>query len=97
MGLSSAGRHGGLAEADAFLAGLPPWTALKRKTAMIDWQPIETAPRDGTPLLLWLPAPFSGPAIGHWDQSLICWVDDYRNHETDELLPTHGASLTPPA
>jgi len=72
---------------------------------MIDWQPIETAPRDGTPLLLWLPAPlllwlpapFSGPAIGHWDQSLICWVDDYRNHETDELLPTHGASLTPPA
>jgi hypothetical protein len=38
---------------------------------MIDWQPIETAPRDGTPLLLWLPAPISGPAIGHWDPDLV--------------------------
>ena len=41
---------------------------------MIDWEPIETAPRDGSPLLLWLPAPLSKPAIGHWNQTLFCWV-----------------------
>jgi len=35
---------------------------------MIEWEPIETAPRDGTPLLLWLPAPLSKPAIGHWNR-----------------------------
>src|SRR4051794_16991261 len=29
-------------------------------------EPIETAPRGGTPLLLWLPAPLSKPTIGHW-------------------------------
>ena len=36
---------------------------------MIEWEPIETAPRDGTPLLLWLPAPLSKPAIGHWNRA----------------------------
>ena len=38
---------------------------------MIDWEHIETAPRDGTPLLLWLPAPLSKPAIGRWNQTLF--------------------------
>jgi hypothetical protein len=67
-----------------------------RKTSMIEWQLIETAPMDGTPILLWFPEPFSKPTLGHWDQALICWVDDYRNPETDALVPTHWVPLTPP-
>lgn len=31
---------------------------------MNDWQPIETAPRDGTSILLWTA---SGPVIGWWE------------------------------
>jgi hypothetical protein len=36
----------------------------RRRTSMIEWEPIETAPRDDTRLLLWLPPPLSKPAIG---------------------------------
>ena len=64
---------------------------------MIEWEPIETAPRDETPLLLWLPAPLAKAAIGYWDRGLFCWVVEDRNPETGEFLPTHWASLTPPA
>jgi hypothetical protein len=64
---------------------------------MIEWEPIETAPRDDTRLLLWLPPPLSKPAIGHWDRSLFCWVVEDCNLETDEPLPSHWASVTPPA
>jgi hypothetical protein len=65
---------------------------------MIEWEPIETAPRDGTPLLLWLPAPLSKPAIGHWNRDLICWVVEDSNLEgCDEHQPSHWASVTPPS
>jgi hypothetical protein len=65
---------------------------------MIEWEPIETAPRDGTPLLLWLPAPLSKPAIGHWNQTLFCWVVEDSNLEgCDEHQPSHWASVTPRA
>ena len=63
---------------------------------MIEWEPIETAPRDDTHLLLWLPAPLSKPAIGYWDRSLFCWIVEDCNLETDELLPSHWAPVTPP-
>ena len=53
---------------------------------MIEWEPIETAPRDGTPLLLWLPAPLSKPAIGHWNL-----LRDNQNHARCD----NQASLTP--
>ena len=61
------------------------------------WAWIETAPRDGTPLLLWLPAPLSKPAIGHWNRDLFCWVVEDGNLERcDEHQPSHWASVTPP-
>lgn len=37
---------------------------------MGQWQPIETAPRDGTPVLLWCTGDggyTTGPVIGLWD------------------------------
>jgi hypothetical protein len=34
---------------------------------MSEWQPIETAPRDGTNIQLWWPAEFHAPVTGHWN------------------------------
>ena len=62
---------------------------------MIDWQPIETAPRDGTRILLWLAAPSTEPIIGRWERATLCWIDD-RYSWNDELIPTHWAALVPP-
>jgi hypothetical protein len=73
------------------------WSAARRfprGTSMIEWEPIETAPWNQTHLLLWLPAPFSKPAIGDWDRNLLCWVVEDSTPDTDELLPTHWVSIT---
>ena len=62
---------------------------------MIDWQPIETAPRDGTHILLWLASPAAGPMIGYWDRASLCWIDVYDSWD-NELIPLHWAALVPP-
>jgi hypothetical protein len=40
--------------------------------------------------LLWLPAPLSKPAIGHWNRSLFCWVVE------DSNLVIDGAAYSVP-
>jgi hypothetical protein len=71
---------------------------------MADWQPIATAPKDGTVLLGWIVAPqepwsdgFEAPALIHWEpafKSSICdrkagWVAQWRGE------PTHWQPLPP--
>lgn len=56
----------------------------------MNWQPIETAPRDGTEVLVW---DEDGPDffLGHWDLSFRSWLSDY----FDEISPTHWMPLPP--
>ena len=39
---------------------------------MSEWQPIDSAPKDGTPVLLWWPYWSRRPTIGYWKHSQ--WV-----------------------
>ena len=59
----------------------------------MDWQPIETAPKDGTSLLL-IAATYRNPVpmIGHWGQN-NAWDEEYHwlLGETDDW-PTKRAS-----
>lgn len=47
-----------------------------KELAMDKWQPIETAPRDGTEVLLWWPYWRRRPVIGKWDGST--WVSEVK-------------------
>lgn len=40
---------------------------------MNNWQPIETAPKDGTEVLVWTPDMYC-PAIAHWHAQRKIWV-----------------------
>jgi hypothetical protein len=64
---------------------------------MSDWQPIETAPKDGTYMLL---MSRSGVVIGLWDAhedrefgTVPAWRDDGEGYE---LHPTHWMPLPDP-
>ncbi len=71
------------------------------KAAAIQWQPIETAPKDGTRIL----AVGGGltavcivaylPRTGAWDAG-DCTLDDYDNEPQGYSRPTHWRSLPEP-
>lgn len=70
----------------------------------MDWQPIETAPKDGTEVLLWLGFPFSRIEYAKWYQGWGLWIDaeDPEPEDSDEvrgtgeLVPTHWMPLPEP-
>lgn len=68
-----------------------------------DWQPIDTAPKDGTAFLLWVAtkASVSRIRIGTWSQRYCNWVSqDWRNRRVhgDDAEITHWRPLpAPPA
>jgi hypothetical protein len=59
---------------------------------MSEWQPIETAPKDGTDLLLWWPYWSKIPVHGYW--SLGEWASLSAISEGDG--PTHWMPLPAP-
>jgi hypothetical protein len=68
---------------------------------MTEWQPIETAPKDGTRLLVWANNLWREPAIAYWSRSgplnPPCWVGGHC-HVGHIDQPTHWMPLpTPPA
>jgi hypothetical protein len=80
------------------LALVMKWT----ETEMTDWQPIETAPKDGTNILLWCPLPGSGYAIvgichtttrANGDKVPV-WLDAYEGE--DIYQPSHWMPLPEP-
>lgn len=60
----------------------------RSKEEVMDWQPIETAPRDGTRVMLWR----GFTAIGSWSEMVIAeWVDDaWRWPDHHDNPSTHG-------
>lgn len=65
----------------------------KRTHEMIDWQPIETAPKDRAPLILFTQGstPHTGSYwVGAWEGY---WMEDV---ECREIHPTHWCALHPP-
>lgn len=60
---------------------------------MTDWQPIETAPRDGKTLLMWAPGFGLGALV-------LYWMNDYWREPANGLglkvEPTHWMPLPPP-
>src|SRR5690606_36923841 len=80
------------------------WDAMRAYRAMLSaaptppvddgWQPIETAPRDGTDVLLW-----DGEEIfvGYWSDSIWvspgAWVKEEHRSDTVTYLPTHWQPL----
>jgi len=63
------------------------------------WQPIETAPRDGTEVIVWSKQQ-SSPYLATWDDTHGWMVPDTCPHSWTELLvmPTHWTTMpTPPA
>lgn len=70
---------------------------------MGEWQPIETAPKDGNDILLY--DKYSGPFIGLWSDggewladTKMLGIDGYATftHYIDEQFITHWAPLDPP-
>jgi hypothetical protein len=73
---------------------------------MPDWQPIETAPKDGTPVVLFT-HPTENPVVGYWidlqmyDFPFTGWTTGWKtssgyNADWDEVYnPTHWLPLLP--
>lgn len=58
---------------------------------MSEWHPIETAPRDGTHILLWAPA-WDAPSTG-WTYANDLWQDCPKGHHLPGRTPTHWMPL----
>jgi len=68
---------------------------------MMNWKPIEDAPKDGTPLLLWArlkSCPPGGedfyPIVGYWHRSIQRWkvLPEHLNGDED-LIADYWAEL----
>ena len=62
---------------------------------MMDWQPIETAPKDGTPILGYSDV-YGDMAVVHWHAKTwrLLVSGDYA--EDDEWFPDQWAPISPP-
>jgi hypothetical protein len=68
---------------------------------MSDWQPIATAPKDGTDVLLFAREGECAPSVyvGRWSTSAwygAAWVAYEHRSETEYLTPTHWMPLPAP-
>jgi len=61
------------------------------------WQPIETAPKDGTFVLLWLGPHWETAEVLQWSEEENAWIDRHHGALIGSLVPTHWQPLpTPP-
>ena len=67
---------------------------------MSEWQPIETAPRDGTAILVWPGVLFTEMTYFHtsvvrWHDWKEAWIEA-SGEEYNTFYPTHWMPLPPP-
>lgn len=65
---------------------------MKERLAKFEWRPIETAPKDGTKLLLWA----GNAVVGQWYAKVVgtpVWSVSWNG---DEFEPTHWMPLPEP-
>jgi hypothetical protein len=60
-----------------------------------EWQPIETAPRDGMPVLLGFPCNFHA-MVGHCEEGVWGELDSDFGFEPFSVKPTHWMELPEP-
>jgi hypothetical protein len=69
---------------------------------MMEWQPIETAPKDGSYVLIFTTTRYTNPkfpvyAVAAWNAEDECWAE---SHSSENWGPdwgvTHWAKLEPP-
>ena len=68
---------------------------LRKKETMMDWQPIETAPKDGSSFLAWVG---NWMTVAHWHRHQQCLATNgptYERYPADEM-PTHWMPLPNP-
>ena len=77
--------------------------ALLAREQAAGWQPIETAPKDGTDVLLYSPDAISDAMIGHWVDGFgppgdggAWWPDNDSARFPIDAWPTHWQPLPPP-
>lgn len=68
---------------------------IERLRAALEWQPIKTAPRDGTRFTA--PNMYGAPTVGMWTNLYDgCWYDLQIGHLNGHWKPTHWRPLPPP-
>lgn len=60
----------------------------------MEWQPIETAPKDGRRILL--ADMFENVEIGFWNRDLGQWMDDAQQGWIEPTWPTHWMAIPQP-
>ena len=60
---------------------------------MSEWQPIETAPKDGSIIII---SDGDTPVVGLWSVSLNCWIVEWDHAGFDEPPPSLWAPLPEP-
>lgn len=76
----------------------------KGEAEAVAWQPIKTAPKDGTEVLIWLAAPYSRIEKARWYTPWANWqagclpIDPVRDemHGIGSAVPTHWRPLPAP-
>lgn len=73
--------------------------SIRELEASTQWRPIDTAPRDGTRVLLWVP-PY-GPSTGHYEPARVNWGPNASLWIAASVLnkeahPTHWMPLPSP-